>query len=139
MCISLCLCASKNQSMNRHPLSVSHSFIHSVNLFVQSFGVLYNSEKSAEVKLLTAELGYICTYDECCVRKETSLPPHCVTVDQAERTSAPSPDINKGQTSLKHADHKSLSAAPRSEGYNKKGEFRRPKKTVLNSSTIPGR
>jgi hypothetical protein len=87
---------------------------------------------------LTAELGYICTYDECCLRKETSLPPHCVTVDQAERTSAPSPDINKVQTSLKHADHKALSAAPRSEGYNKKGEYKR-QETVLNSSTNPGR
>jgi len=39
---------------------------------------------------------------------------------------------------LKHADHKSLSAAPRSEGYNKKGEFWGQKK-VLNSSTNPGR
>ena len=87
MCSSLCLCDSKNQSMNRHPLSV----IHSVNLFIQFFSVLYNSEQSTEVTPLTPELGYICTYDECCVRKETSLPPHCVTVDQAERTSAPSP------------------------------------------------
>jgi len=98
-----------------------------VNLFVQSFSALYNSEQSTEATPLTAELGYICTYDECCVRKETSLHPHCVTVDQAERTSAPSPDINKGQTSLKYVDQKSLSAAPTSEGYNNKDEFRRQK------------
>jgi len=104
------------------------SFIHSVNLFFQSFSALYNSEQSTEAIPPTAELGYICTYDECCVRKETSLHPHCLTVDQAERTSATSPDINKGQTSLKYVDHKSPSAAPISEGYNYRDEFRRQKK-----------
>jgi hypothetical protein len=115
--------------MNIYPLSVTHS----VNLFVQTFSVLCNSEQSTEVTPLAARLYY--TYDECCVRKETSLPPLCVTVDQAERTSAPSPTINEGQILLKHADHKSLYAAPTCEGY-KKREYRR-QSVGLSISTNP--
>jgi hypothetical protein len=121
-CVVLSACV--NRRISQWKDIWCHSLIHS---FAKSFSVLHNSEHSTEVTALTAVHGYICTYEECCVRKETSLPPHCVTVDRAEPTSAPSPDINKGQASLKHFDHKSLSAAPRIEGYNNKREYRRLK------------
>lgn len=96
---------------------IIHVFIHSVvnrwsliiysfmYLFSRSVRFLYNPPHRHN--WLRRSWLYLCMW-WCCLRKETSLPLHCVTDHKAICTSVPTSYVNKGQALLKHHfDHSS--------------------------------